>query len=183
MLPSLAGVPVSVPWSQLGGAPTSLPGARADGSLNAGLNGNASVAGRSVGAAGGSSSTIAATSVGKVSAFSGNSLTLMLPNGTTKSFAVSAAGFGAALPRVGDRLAVSTDAAGNVVSIAAADQSLRATVTRITKNGVVLALANGRTIAVNLASKIVSKLKLKDGSAVDIATHDGGRTSTLIAAK
>ncbi|HET7812919.1 MAG TPA: hypothetical protein VFL13_00945 [Candidatus Baltobacteraceae bacterium] len=176
--------PVSVPGGAVNVPPVQLPStgsAPVQPSVNGSASGSAS-AGAGVNRTNASltgNTAASASSVGKVTAVTGSTLTLTLPNGTSKTFKVSASAFGQNKPKLGQRLAVAADAQGNATSIMVADQSIRATVASVAKNGVTLKLPNGRTVTMNVASQAVAHMHLTPGQHVTLTTHDGGQTSVI----
>jgi len=120
------------------------------------------------------------TTVGRVTAFSGTTLTLMLPTGVTKTFTVDAHAFGQLKPKVGQNLAVRSEDGSRVGSAVVADQTIRGTVASTTRDSVTLTLPNGRTETLMVASQAATRMNLTPGSKVVVTTHDGGMSAAHI---
>lgn len=125
------------------------------------------------------SSTTATTAVGTVTAFSGTTLTVTLPNRAVKTFTVDAHAAAAMNLRRGAQVAVGLDAKGDVVSFAPANQTLHATVASVAKSNVTLRLPNGRSLTIALAPQAAARMNLTPGANVEVTTHDGFRTAAL----
>jgi hypothetical protein len=118
--------------------------------------------------------------VGSVTAFNGTTLTLKLPNGTTKTFTVDAHAHGQLRAHNGQNVAIHVDAQGRVTQIAPADQTISGKVSGVTKNTVTLTLPNGRTQTIGIASQAAAHISLMPGAQATIVSHDGGRTASSI---
>lgn len=134
--------------------------------------------GRSEGKGRTDTATAGTRTTGAVVSFSGTTLTLKLPNGTTKTFTVSANAGGQLRP--GTPVVVTTNPSGGVLAIVPANQSITGTVVGVTKTAVTLMLPNGRTQTVNVASQAAAHMNLAPGSAVTLTSNNGGMTATKI---
>ncbi|GAC1389043.1 MAG: hypothetical protein NVSMB31_04360 [Vulcanimicrobiaceae bacterium] len=112
--------------------------------------------------------------VGKVASFSGTTLTLKLPNGTTKTFTVNEHAFGQLKPAAGQDLAVRSKNGTDVDSVVPANTTITGSVKSVTRSAVTLLLPNGRTVTVNVAPQAVAHLKLTPGSQATLVSQDGG---------
>jgi len=118
--------------------------------------------------------------VGRVAAFSGTTLTLTLPTGVTKTFTVDAHAYGQLKPQVGQNLAVSSSDGTHVGAAVAADQTIRGTVSSVTRDTVTLMLPNGRSQTISVASQAATRMNLTPGTKVTIVSHDGGQSAAHI---
>lgn len=118
--------------------------------------------------------------VGKVASFNGSTLTLTLPNGTTKTFTVDPHAFGQLKPKQGQNVAVEMKNGSEASSVVAADQTIRGTVTASSLTSVTIKLPNGQTRTISVAPQAATRMKLSPGVPVTIVSHDGGASAAAI---
>ena len=118
--------------------------------------------------------------VGKVASFNGSTLTLTLPNGTTKTFTVDPHAFGQLKPKQGQNVAVEIKNGSEASSVVAADQTIRGTVTASSLTSVTIKLPNGQTRTISIAPQAATRMNLSPGVPVTIVSHDGGASAAAI---
>lgn len=118
--------------------------------------------------------------VGRVTSFNGSLLTLTLPNGSTKTFAVDSRAFGQLRPAKGMRVAVTSNDGAHASLVVPADQTIRGTVSAISKDLVTLKLPNGRQETISVAPQAAANMNLTPGASVIMTSHDGGVTALRV---
>lgn len=118
--------------------------------------------------------------IGKVASLQGSTLTLMLPNGTTKSFLVDPHAFGQMRPLRGKSVAIESSDGTRANTVVDADQTIDGSVTGMTKDSVTLRLPNGKTQTLSVAGAALAHMNLKPGTHVRVTSHDGGASASRI---
>lgn len=118
--------------------------------------------------------------IGKVASFNGSTLTLTLPNGTTKTFTVDPHAFGQLRPTPGQNVAVETNNGTEASSVVAADQTISGTVTATSLTSVTIQLPNGQTRTISVAPQAATRMNLSPGVPVTVVSHDGGASAATI---
>ncbi len=118
--------------------------------------------------------------VGRVASFSGSRLTLSLPDGTSKTFSVDAHAFGQMRPTRGESVAVESGDGVHARSVAAADRTIRGSLTAVSRDTVTLKLPNGRTQTISVAPEAATRMNLSPGMPLTVISHDGGASATQI---
>jgi len=118
--------------------------------------------------------------VGKVTSFSGTTLTLTLPTGIVKTFTVDAHVFGQLKPALGSSVAVETANGSRALSVTPAEQTIRGIVESVSANTsqVTLTLPNGNLMMVMVAPEAAARIPLAPGTQLVLTSHDGGVSFT-----
>lgn len=118
--------------------------------------------------------------VGKVASFHGSTLTLLLPNGTTKTYTVDPHAVGQMKPTRGESLAVESSDGMRATTIVDADQTIDGSVASMTKDSLTLRLPNGKTQTLSVAASALAHMNLQPGTDVRVTSHDGGASASRI---